>query len=38
MEACRVLCFEPNFKPVTITQNEVSEILIHRIEHGNSID
>ncbi|XP_025419598.1 RAD50-interacting protein 1 isoform X2 [Sipha flava] len=38
LEACRVLCFEPNFKPVTLTQNEVSEILLRRIEHGNSFE
>ncbi|XP_050438401.1 RAD50-interacting protein 1 isoform X2 [Adelges cooleyi] len=38
LEACNVLCFEPNFQPTVLTHNEVSEILLRRIEHGNSIE
>lgn len=38
LEACRVLNFEPNFKPVILKRNEVSEILLHRIEHGNVLE
>ncbi|XP_060856696.1 RAD50-interacting protein 1 [Metopolophium dirhodum] len=38
LEACRVLNFEPNFKPVILKRNEVSEILLRRIEHGNALE
>lgn len=38
LEACRVLNFEPNFKPVILKRNEVSEILLRRIEHGNVLE
>jgi len=30
--------FQPNFKPVILTRNEQSEILLRRIEYGNSIE
>jgi len=38
LEACRVLNFEHNFKPVILKRNEVSEILLRRIEHGNALE
>lgn len=38
LEGCKVLCFEPHFKPVILTRHEVSEILLRRIENGNSIE
>lgn len=38
LEGCKVLCFEPNFKPVILTRNEMADILLRRIEHGNFID
>lgn len=36
LEACNVLC-QPNFKPVILTKHEMSEILLRRIDLGNSI-
>jgi len=38
LEASRVLNLEPNFKPVILKRNEVSEILLRRIEHGNALE
>ncbi|VVC45233.1 Hypothetical protein CINCED_3A025352 [Cinara cedri] len=38
LEACKILCFDPNFKPVVLKRNEVSEILLRRIENGNSLE